>query len=356
MNIEETLDLYFSELERRDRFSGVVLITRGQEQLYSAAYGYASRPWKVKNALGTRFDTASITKLFTSVATLQLIDQNSLSLQTGAIDLLGLEGTTISREVTVFHLLTHTSGIGDDCEEEDGEKYEDLWKAKPNYSVTTTADFLPQFIHKPPNFPPGKGSRYCNCSFVLLGLLIEKTTGMTYRDYVRHFIFDRAGMSDSDFFRMDRVAENVAEGWDPIRDEEDQVVDWKKNIYSLPPVGSPDGGAHVTAGDLDRFLRSVKAGELLSPELTEAFLTPRIRDRERNGWTRMYGYGLWFYVEKDSKVICYEKEGANAGASGLIRHFPEQDINVVILSNMEDGAWEPVRKIHEMVVAGRVGA
>ena len=356
MNSEETLDSYFLELERRDRFSGVVLITKGQEQLYSAAYGYASRPWKVKNALGTRFDTASITKLFTSVATLQLIDQGSLSLQTGVIELLGLEGTTISKEVTVFHLLTHTSGIADDCEEEDGEKYEDLWKARPNYSVTTTADFLPQFVHKPPNFPPGTGSRYCNCSFVLLGLLIEKITGMTYRDYVRRFIFDRAGMTDSDFFRMDRVAENVAEGWDPIRDEDDQVVDWKKNIYSLPPIGSPDGGAHVTAEDLDRFLRAVKACELLSPELTDAFLTPRVHDRERDGWTRMYGYGLWFYVDQDANVVCYQKEGINSGASGLIRHFPEQDINVVILSNMEDGVWEPVWKIHEMIVAGRVSA
>ena len=261
MNVTEALDRYFLDLERRDKFSGVVLVTKGEGKLYCGAYGYASRPWKVKNALATRFDTASITKLFTSVATLLLIDQGSLSLQSGVIDLLGLEDTAISREVKVVHLLTHTSGIGDDCEEEDGEKYEDLWKAKPNYSVTTTADFLPQFIHKPSNFPPGQGSRYCNCSFVLLGLLIEKLTGMTYRDYVRRFIFDKAGMTHSDFFRMDRVAENVAEGCDPIRDEEDQVVGWRKNIYSFPPVGSPDSGAYVTAGDLDRFLRAVKRVE-----------------------------------------------------------------------------------------------
>jgi CubicO group peptidase (beta-lactamase class C family) len=126
MNAKGPLDRYFLELERRDRFSGVVLITKGEGQLYSGAYGYASRPWKVKNALDTRFDTASITKLFTSVATLQLIDQGCLSLQSGVIDLLKLEDTAISREVKVVHLLTHTSGIGDDCEEEDGESYEDL--------------------------------------------------------------------------------------------------------------------------------------------------------------------------------------------------------------------------------------
>ena len=178
---------------------------------------------------------------------------------------------------------------------------------------------------------------------------------MTYRDYVRQFVFDKAGMTQSDFFRMDRVTENVAEGCDPIRDEEDHVLGWRKNIYSFPPVGSPDGGAHVTAGDLDRFHRALKAGHLLSPELTKAFLTPQVRDRERNGWTKMYGYGLWFYVDTDAKVVCYQKEGNNTGVSGLIRHFPERDISVVILSNMEIGVWDPVWKIHEMVVDGRIG-
>ena len=66
-----------------------------------------------------------------------------------------------------------------------------------------------------------------------------------------------------------------------------------------------------------------------------------------------YGYCLWFYVEKDCKVVCYQKEGINAGVSGLIRYFPEKDINVVILSNMEEGVWEPVQKIHELVVANK---
>ncbi len=96
---------------------------------------------------------------------------------------------------------------------------------------------------------------------------------MANGDHVRQNIFARAGMAHSDFLRMDRVHKNVAEGCDPIRDEEDNVVGWKKNTYSFPPVGSPDAGAHVTASDLDRFLRAVKAGDLLSPDVTEAFLT-----------------------------------------------------------------------------------
>jgi len=110
------------------------------------------------------------------------------------VDFLALEHTAIARDVNVFHLLTHSSGIGDDCEEEDGEVYEDLWKTKSNYSVTTTKDFLPQFIHKPANFAPGRGCRYFNCSYVLLGLMIERVSGQSFRDYGRKNIFGKDGI------------------------------------------------------------------------------------------------------------------------------------------------------------------
>ncbi len=346
-----SLNEYLQSRTDAGQFSGVVRITQGKQELYAGAFGYACRPWKIPNSLDIRFDTASITKLFTAVSILQLIDQGKLTFETSAINFLGLRDTQISEKVTVYHLLTHTSGIGDDAEEEDGELYEDLWKSKPNYMVTETRDFLPQFIHKPPNFPPGQGCRYCNCSFILLGLMIEQITGMTYRDYVRQHVFTPAGMTQSDFLRMDRVHENVAEGADPIRDESDQITGWKKNFYSFPPVGSPDAGAQVTAVDLDNFLRAVQAGKLLSPELTEAFLTPQVHYKDHDDWTQLYGHVFWFYVNKSGGVVCYQKEGINAGVSGVMRYFPKSDINVVILCNMEDGVWEPIWKIHEMITS-----
>ena len=117
MSIIDTLNDHFLRLEAEDRFSGVVLITQGRSTLYQGAFGYASRAWQVKNSLDVRFDTASITKLFTAVAVLQLIDEQRLALDTRALDCLGLAGTAISGDVTVYHLLTHTSGIGDDADE-----------------------------------------------------------------------------------------------------------------------------------------------------------------------------------------------------------------------------------------------
>jgi CubicO group peptidase (beta-lactamase class C family) len=219
--------------------------------------------------------------------------------------------------------------------------------------VTTARNFLPQFIHKPANFPPGQGCRYCNCGYILLGLMLEKASGMDYRDYVRQCIFTPTGMTNSGFFHMAEVSENVAEGVDPIRDAQGRITGWRKNIYSYPPIGTPDGGAHVTAVDLDRFLRAVKNGELLSPESTRYFFTPQILHSQQKGWKEMYGPGLWFYVEGDGSALFYEKDGHNAGVSGMIRHYPGRDTSVVLLSNLGNGAWDPARKIHKMIIEGQ---
>lgn len=356
MDTNGELDRYFLEREQHHTYSGVVRIVQSEQEVYTGVYGYASRSWRIPNTLDMRFNTASITKLFTSVAVLQLIDRGLLGFDTRAVPFLELHDTAIDQDVNVYHLLTHTSGIGDDADEEAGESYEDLWKAKPNYAVTETADFLPQFVHKPPNFAPGQGCRYCNCSYILLGLMVEKVAGTPYRDYVRQHIFAPAGMARSEFFRLDQVHEDVAEGADPIVDGHGAIAGWKTNIYSFPPIGTPDGGAYVTAGDLDRFLRAVQAEKLLSPRLSEAFLTPQVHYRDRSGWNMMYGYGLWFWVDKAGRVVCYQKEGVAAGVSGLIRYYPAPDLSVVLLSNMQDGVWEPIRTIHELVLAGKLGS
>jgi CubicO group peptidase (beta-lactamase class C family) len=137
-----------------------------------------------------------------------------------------------------------------------------------SYSVLETADFLPQFIHKPANFEPGHGCRYNNVGFILLGLCVEKAAGMRYRDYVRERVFGPAGMAGTGFFRMDDVAQNVAEGADPVVAADGVVTSWRRNIYSYPPIGSPDGGAYATAPDLDRFMRAARTGRLFSARLT----------------------------------------------------------------------------------------
>ena len=118
MDMNGDLEDYFRERERDDMYSGVVRIVRGEQELFRGAYGYASRSWRIPNTLDMRFNTASITKLFTSVAVLQLIDRGLLGFDTRAVPFLELRDTAISEDVNIFHLLTHTSGIGDDADED----------------------------------------------------------------------------------------------------------------------------------------------------------------------------------------------------------------------------------------------
>jgi CubicO group peptidase (beta-lactamase class C family) len=345
------LDSWLSARAAADQFSGVVLIRRGEATVFAGSYGRASRRWEVPVTMATRFDTASITKLFTSVAALQLVDDGRLDLDTPITEIVDLAGTAISPEVTVWHLLTHTSGIADDADEEAGESYEALWVDKPVYSVTRTADFLPQFAHKPPNFPPGKGCRYCNVGYVLVGLAIEEITGTAYRDHVRAAVFDRAGMTGSDFYDHRDPAPNVAEGWEPVLDPAGRITGWRQNIFSYPPIGSPDSGAHTTAADLVRFLQVTRAGELLSAERTAQFLTPQVRHHEHDDGDVWYGLGLEFRLNRDGSVRDYHKDGRNTGVSAIVRHYPAHDLDVAVLSNAERAGPPVIREVDRQVRA-----
>jgi CubicO group peptidase (beta-lactamase class C family) len=338
------------ELEAADKFSGVVGVEQGDEKVLLEAFGCASRAWSIPTTVDTRFDTASITKLFTAVATLQLVEHGAFALDASVIGYLGLEGTGISAGVTPYHLLTHTSGIADDADEEAGERYEDLFLERPNYSVMETANYLPQFVGKPPNFAPGEGCRYCNVGYVLLGLMIERATGSTYREYVTEHVFARAGMNRSGFFRMDVVEADVAEGVEAIENEDGGVVGWRRNIYSYPPIGGPDGGAHVTVGDLLRFHRAVADRRLLGPVLTAELLTPKVRHSARAAGNHLMGFGFEFETDTDDVVRCYWKEGMNVGVSGMLRHYPMKDITFAVLAVGEHAAWSPVTAIDEAVV------
>lgn len=320
-------------------FSGVVLIRDGADTVYEAAAGLASRRWSVPNTMQTRFDTASITKLFTSVGVLQQVGLGNLDLETSIHHYVDLEGTMIGPDVTLLHLLTHTSGIADDADEEAGEHYEDLFLTVPNYSLIETRDFLPQFAHKPPLAAPGVQCRYCNAGYVLAGLALERVTGMPYREYIADEVFARAGMADSGFFDRRDAAPQVAEGWD----QHERTGEWFENIYSYPPIGSPDGGAHATAGDLVRFLQAVRGGELLDAEFTEEFFIPQVEHDDET----MYGFGLEFTMNEDGTVRSYSKDGLNVGASGIVRHYLDDALDVVVLSNNIDAAWPVVREIDE---------
>lgn len=336
-------------LAERQKFSGVVRIDGPAGTELAEGFGLASYTWAVPATAEIRYDTASITKLFTAVAVLQQVEAGAFDLDTRVVDYLALAGTAISPQATVHHMLSHTSGIADDADEEAGEDYEALFADRPNYRVRQAVDLLPGFVDRPGNFPPGSGCRYCNVSYVLLGMMVEKATGTAYRDYVAERVFGPAGMSRAGFFEMDRVVPDVAEGVDPIF-EGDQLVGWRRDIYSHPPVGTPDAGAHVTAGDLIAFHSALRAGRLMSAGSVQAMLGQHGRHCDMADGVHWTGYGFESETDSGGRVRSYWKEGINVGVSAMLRHYVDPDVTVVVLSNRLDGAWEPVRMID-----GRIG-
>jgi CubicO group peptidase (beta-lactamase class C family) len=329
-------------------FSGVCLVKRGDDILVHEAYGFAHRGFGVPNTVHTRFDNASVTKVFTAAAILRLIVSGKVTLETQVMPFLGIDGTQISNDVNIFHCLTHTSGIADDADEEAGEVYEALFVDKPNYAIRQMADFLPQFAYKQSVFPPGEGVRYNNCAFTLIRLVIEKTTGMSYRDYVRQNVFAPAGMDGADFCAMDGVNTNLAEHYKRI-DHDDGTVEWRKNIYSYPPVGSPDGGATVTAMDLDRFMRSVVSGTLLGEEGSQLLQRPHVLVEQHDDCTLMNGFAFEFKLDTDGQVLRMNKEGFKAGVSSMLAYYPSIDTTVVLLANIEYSVWTMLREIETLL-------
>jgi CubicO group peptidase (beta-lactamase class C family) len=316
-------------------FSGVIEIRRdtrrsGSEQIFAGAYGLASPRWGIANTLDTRFDVASISKLFTSVAVLQLAERGGLELDESIHEYADLDDTAISDQVTLRQLLTHTSGIADIAEEDLGENYAEVFMEYPCHTIVETRDFLPIFADKPANFAPGTQHRYCNAGYLLLGLAVEHASGLGFRDYVHQEVFGPAQMTRSAYFDKRYVVPDLAEGYDL-----DEAGRLEQNIYAYPPIGHADGGAHSTGGDLIRFLAALRTGALLSPDFTTAFFKGQVAGPP--GIEQ--GFGLEFAADR------WWKEGCSEGASGIVQHFVRPSLDLVVLANSADGAWPVIDEV-----------
>lgn len=350
MDVNRNIENLFEDYAQNHYFSGAGLVKIGNEIIYGDAKGYAHRAWKIKNTLTTKFDTASITKLFTTVAIFQLVNSGKLNLSDRILDIVDIGETVIPRDVTIYHLLNHISGIADDADEEAGEDYEEIWKVRPCYMVRETEDFLPQFIHKEPNFKPGEGHRYNNVGFLLLGLAIEKITGMKYREYVVENIFKPAKMTNTEFCSFDGIFENVAEGYAMIKEKDGKVIGFRKNIYCYPPIGSPDSGAYTTVEDLDKFIRALRNGELLSKNLAMEIFNMQVLILDNENVHVMESYGYEAILNKNINILHYRKDGCNPGVANVFTYFPENDMTIILLANQDCNVWNMYGEIRDIIL------
>ena len=323
-------------------FNGTVRVSVAGEPVFEHVGGFANRADRVPVQIDTRFGIASGTKTFTAVSICRLVDRGAVAFDTPVIEVLPPERrpAKMAPDVTVHHLLTHTSGISDYYDEAalGPAAFGLLWDEIPSYSIRTCADFLPLFKDLEPRAAPGgtTGS-YCSAGYILLGLIVEKLSATSYIDFVAAEVFEPAGMHDSAFFALDSVNERVAVGYVATEDG-----GWKTNHYSIPIVGTSDGGAFSTVGDLDRFLTALVSETLMSPDTWAAMSHPHVGIGEVS-----YGYGLW--ISKGSGVRWIGVAGADPGFSARTFHYPDLDMNVAMLGNSVDEVDDVVQVFRDAV-------
>ena len=354
MAFAERLSQILANKSHEAQFSGAVLIKRDECELFKAAHGYASRSWHIRNRVDTRFRIASISKMFTAVAILQLIERNKLDLDTSVVDSLGLENTKIPKGATIYHMLTMTSGTAD-WFDESGDWEEDwaaLCRAHPIYLFRRNEDYLPLFVNQNPVRPVGEKHQYNGAGYILLGLVIEKISGLSYFDYVRQHIFETAQMNRSGFLSLDGVYDEVAEGYMPVKDNAGNTVGWKKNIYSTTPEAAADGGATSTLDDLSRFSQALRSERLLSAEMTREMLTPKVLESDEpfRGYNWHYGYGNFFLLDISDQIVRWGHTGEEDGVSCRLYYYPREDLDVIILANQSWCAGSVAWEIHDLIL------
>ena len=331
--LEKVLDTSIEEYA----FSGVISIRRRDTLLLERSAGYADRSNKVANTLETRFGIASGTKFFTALAIGKLIEAGKLSFSTRLKDCIALDFPRYSQEITIRHLLTHTSGIPDYYDEEKITDFDNFVLSIPWYELRGPGDYLAAFPDEDMKFAPGERFSYSNGGYILLGVVIEELTGLKYQDFVEQAIFKATGMNRSGYFALNKLPEKTAIGY------VEEGGGWRTNIFNLPIVGASDGGAFTTVQDIATLWNAFWGYEILPKELVDIYVQPYVK-AETEGEHTYYGHGLWT-CEGEGRNREEYITGCDAGVSFKSSVNRGNDLQVTVISNTTDGAWPVLRDI-----------
>jgi len=328
--LQETFASWLEDNE--EELSGVFSVFGTNGLLFQQTNGHRNKAEELPNTADTAFGIASGTKLFTGLAVCKLIDEGKLSLEDKICDILSSDLGQIDKRVTVFHLLTHTSGVGDYIDEdaEDSEEnIQALYDTHPVQLWTRLEYYLQMITPLPPKFEPGERYSYSNSGFVLLGLVVEAVSGLSYQQFVLDNIITACNLTHTGFYRMDSLPPNTALGY--LQDE--ATEEWRTNIFSMPILGGSDGGLFTCANDLEKLWRAVFSNKILSEDMTAAFLKSyqTIMEDEDDGSVESYGLGIYSYA-KDSK-IAYFAVGGDSGVGFCTAYYPASGISVSCFSN-----------------------
>lgn len=316
-------------------FSGAVLIAKNDSVLLKKAYGYAHLGHKVKNATDTKFNLGSIGKSFSAVSILQLAQNNQLDLNDNVGSyLLDYPNKTVRDSVTIYHLLTHTSGLPHYFGR---QKFLDA--SKDLYR--TMDDLKPLYENEPLEFNPGERFSYRNTNYIVLGRIIEKLTGKTYDEYIKENIFSLAHMSNTGNFDLDHPIDNAAEGYTSSEVYSNKL---KINIHTYPTKGSAAGGGYTTLTDLYNFTVAIKNNKLLNNKYTALFTSPISKGNH-------YGYGMQFPNPEEGTTFGHS--GGHFGVGTEWRIYKKRKYTVILLTNKDtDKGFLDARYFIQKIISG----
>jgi CubicO group peptidase (beta-lactamase class C family) len=316
---EKTADALFDHLIKADDAGVAALVAQNGKILFEKGYGMADREHHAAVTTETKFRIGSITKQFTAAAILKLQEEGKLSVN----DTLSKYIPDFPRgnEVTLRHLLTHTSGI---------HSFTD----KPGFmlqvtNAVTTADLIKSFKNDPYDFDPGTKWLYDNSGYVLLGCIVEKVSGETYAAFLRENFFQPLGMTNTGVHCAGLNITHEALGYSYEDGKFNRAVNW-----DMSWAGGA-GALYSTVEDLYRWNEGIFNGKVLNEASLKAAFTP-VKTMESQDADSGYGYG-WQVAKLRGLPEIFHSGGLNGFHSFLLR-LPKENFTVAVLANSEPGA------------------
>ena len=303
------VDTYLSELKD---FSGGVCITQDNKVLLKKNCGYENRELKIYNNSSTKFPIASNTKSFTAVAIVLLQEKRLLNIE----DKLNKYIAGFPDNITIHHLLTHSSGI---------PNYYKYWDEIKD--VTDLEQIINIIKTWKLDFEPGSSYRYSNSGYLLLAYIVEKVTGNSVEDFLSQNIFKRLNMRNSGSIINKSIIERKALGY--IKNN-GLIIDSPSITNPLTLLGN--GDLHSSIDDMIVWLNALFSGKIITKENLDLILKPHIATETTNN--RFHGYG-WFLENKNGKLVA-EYSGALVGYLSKVVRFIDDNISLIILTNVED--------------------
>ncbi len=316
-NIEQSIDSIIEVQSLNNKPGLEILIKRKSDVLYHKAFGKSDLELNKNLNINSVYDIASVSKEFTAISILQLAERGQLEL-TNDVRKFIPDFPTQENNITIENLLSHTSGI---------KRHTNISWAENEASkqFKNSIDVINYFKQDSLNFKPNTKHSYVNMNYILLGHIIEKVSGKTYEEYIENNILEPLNMTDTFFPKDGQNITNKPRGYEK---ENNDFVPHRPHSYSQ---SKGPGAIHSTARDLAKWYEGLATFKVISKEsLYKAWQPYKVNDIELSN----YGYG--FYTDKKFGKLSVFHNGFIFGYSTSDLYFPEDDLLILVFSNVSD--------------------